>query len=110
MGRPSLGAAGRTITGSVKISANERRALEVRAGTVHAGLRNAIDAYLGVHNRTAKTEEQVHLQETLDGVSTKCRVHRSWVELRHFYDKGDQFVERRCADCGETTVSRVRSK
>ena len=108
MGRPSLGAAGRTVRANTKISANEERALVARFGTVHKGLRAALDAYLGVQaGPKSKIEHIVATQDTLG--QPACRVHRSYREVRRYFEQGTEYVEKECADCGTRTTRRVMS-
>lgn len=116
MGRPPLGNSGRTVTGSTKITLTERDELVTRNGTVHRGMRKALDLYLntygGIRPALADAARQSrelpdeagtsHSQATL---TTLCSpIHRGMAETRRWLDKGMTYVERTCSDCGLVVV------
>lgn len=102
MGRPSLGKSARTRTGSTKISRAEESALEARFGTVHRGLRVALDQLL------AGGSVVVDVGGAREDAEKQCRIHDEWVEEERWYDQGLEMVRKRCTVCGYTTVDRAK--
>ncbi len=108
-GVPILAGAGasRTVVANTKISKNEQATLVARHGSVHAGLRTALDEMVDKHAKP-QGDVLVFTQDTL--VETgRCRVHKSYREIRRYYELGVEYVEKECADCGTRTTGRVRS-
>lgn len=112
MGRPPLGNAGRTVTGSTKLTADESAWLVQRDGTVHRGLRRALELYQNTNGVLMRIPDStsaqpttvprgtVHTQEPLTG---RCRIH-DYGDPRVFMDKGQTYAEKTCRTCGYTTT------
>lgn len=106
MGRPALGQAARNQTGSTKVSANEQRVLIARYGTVHAGLRAALDQLLGqpapVKKRKKSAPEMAVAASEVDAPAgvVPCRIHRNYKVIRRWAESGVDWTTRRCQDCG----------
>lgn len=118
MPRPALGRQARTVVGSTKITAIEKDLLEKQYGTVHAGLRVALNAYLAGEGSVKKAPAKKKLKEVpepaqvpvpepaavAEGV-VPCRIHRNYKVIRRWVDRGQDWTLKRCADCGtEVTV------
>ncbi len=115
MGRPPLGDSGRTKTGSTKLTRREVDELERRYGTVHSGLRAAVDSLLhapsaGKATKRPKTvKAAVAESPSLPAGPTPqavapCRIHRAYKVVDRWFDKGQEWSRKRCADCGTEVV------
>lgn len=96
MGRVRLGMQGRTVTGTVKITGEERLWLERRYGSVSRGLRAGL-AILAATDPPAVTAPEA---------PERCRVHRSWDVVGERGEQGVMYVVRRCRDCGAMSERR----
>lgn len=111
MARPALGRQARTVVGSTKISALEKEILEQRYGTVHAGLRIALDQLV---TQPVKRSKKANFSEKSEPIPTPveapagvvpCRIHRHYKVVRRWVDRGQEWTLKRCEDCGfENTV------
>jgi hypothetical protein len=123
VGRPSLGKGARTRTGTLKISGFEEDLLRERFGTVNKGMRYALDYYLAKEQmrtnliaadakpddlRQLLGEEPAAPEVDLPATVIPCRIHRAYVETGRWMDKGVEFVEKTCADCGHVTSGQAR--
>lgn len=91
MGRPSLGASGRTLTRTVKITAYEDAMLRKRCGTSYAGMRAALDAFLAL---------PVGVAHTQDVLTVRCTRHPAFEEVVRYTDRGVDYVVEQCTVCG----------
>lgn len=112
-GRPSLGRSGRTVPGSTKLTAIEAEILKARHGTIHSGLRAALDAYLtDVGSKPHKVKATKATKKVSPIVlevpaavppveaPARCRVHRNYRVINRWVDRGQQWTTKRCEDCG----------
>lgn len=132
-----MGDQARTLQKGTKISREEMRWLEGLHGSVHAGLRVALDRYkvqvLSASDDAATDAylealdaRAVQLTEPApvkvkrvpaeprpvvpvddDGTPIRCRIHRAWDIIDEFYDKGVAMREKRCTACGFIVVERA---
>jgi hypothetical protein len=89
------------ITGSTKISRVEEAALESAYGTVHRGLRVALDQlFVGgsVLVDVGGRREDV----------PECRIHPAWEEKARWFDQGVELVRKACTVCGHESVDRAK--
>lgn len=109
MVRPSLGDAARNRTGSTKVSRTEERVLEARYGTVHSGLRVALDALLAQQPAPKKRKKSpgeaaiaaaVETPVVPAGVVAPCRIHSDFKVIKRWAEKGVDWTTRRCGVCG----------
>lgn len=117
MGRPPLGNAGRTITGSTKLTADESAWLVQRDGTVHRGLRRALDLYRNTNGVLAIAPDPISAQpskvpvgtiHTQEPLTSRCRIH-DYGNPRVFMDKGQPYAEKTCLACGYVTTGVAHS-
>lgn len=118
MGRPRLHEHARTVNASLKITAVEKSALVDAYGSVHKGLRAALDAALtGTPPRKKRTTRrtkapappvveptatEVEHQPTL---TAPCRVHQAYTETSREISHGMLYITKTCGDCGHVTTS-----
>jgi hypothetical protein len=109
MVRPSLGDAARNKVGSTKVSAIEERALIERYGTVHSGLRAALDQLLAQQapaKRKKRSAPEAAVAAAIEtpavpaGVVTPCRIHREFKVVKRWAEQGVDWTTRRCTVCG----------
>jgi hypothetical protein len=111
MARPTLGSAARTVTASTKISRREADALLARHRSVHEGVRAAVELYLASfgasQNRagTFKASRNVPLAEVQETLTAPCRIHKAYTVTSTWFERGVEWVERTCGDCGHVTTA-----
>ena len=98
-----MGDSARVRVASTKISKIEERALRERYGTVHKGVRVAIDRLLQLPTGESLSAAVSAVRED---APTPHR-HREWTEISRWYDQGTEYVRKVCT-CGFETVDRAK--